>query len=981
MSCRLTQRYICLLAVACLTLGSSSAAETDFNRDVLPILSGKCTQCHGGVKKSSGFTFTDPQSPFGPAKSGAIPVVPGKSEQSELIVRITSTDDDERMPPEGDPLSEEEVEILKRWIDSGAKWEQHWAFQARDPGDTPLTRLTTWPMNPIDHYVLEKLEAAEITPSPEADRYTLIRRVALDLTGLPPTIEQVDTFADDQSPDAYEQMVDRFLTSPHFGERWARHWLDQARYADSDGYEKDNARSDAWRWRQWVIDAINRDLPFDQFTTEQIAGDLIPEGTPEQHLATAFHRQTLFNREGGVDPEEDRTKRVIDRATTTSAAWLGLTIQCTQCHDHPYDPITQKEFYQFYAFFNNANEATVSLPRVGAEKLALRQEEIDLVKAREDSRSALQTWLKEMRSNLAHNVANPLQEHPVEILEATTRSGTKLERQNDASLLASGKPESDVFTLRIKIGQPAVSALKLELLPDERLPNRGPGRADNGNFVLSQLIVDGHRLDSADASFGQGKFDINGALTDEEKTGWAIAPQMGKSHAALFRFENPIANPGEITVRLVQNYGARHTIGRFRILAISGNERPVDVPEHLRPALADPNPEQLNQIEDYYFSTVHPTTSKLIREFAESKKRNRMEARVVRQRTNNPRPTYIFHRGDFLQPKKELGAMTASPPAVAQRFEAQDATRLDLAEWIVAEENPLTARVVANNIWSHFFGEGIVETLDDFGTRGAPPSHPQLLDWLAEEFIKDGWSRKALIKTILMSRTYRQSSVHRAETKNIDPNNRLLHRQNRLRAEAEIIRDLHLSVSGLLSARIGGESVFPPIPADVAAQSYASSAKWNTSTGADRYRRGMYTFFKRTAPDPNLMTFDCPDSNVAVSARSKSNTPLMALATLQNEVFHEAAQAFANRVLGDPDLASDSERLARAFRLCVSRPPSDAELETLTKLLTDNRKFYTANPDQAIKLAPKDHSEPIEAAAWVATLRIITNLDEFITRN
>ncbi|MGI9244407.1 MAG: PSD1 and planctomycete cytochrome C domain-containing protein [Verrucomicrobiales bacterium] len=963
-----------LFAAILIGLSHRARAEVDFGRDVLPILSTKCASCHGGVKKTSGFTFTDPETLFVPAKSGVVPIVPGKPGASELIARVGHLDPDERMPPEGDPLEPGQIAILKEWIGNGAGWGQHWAFAPRAPGLGPRTKDIAWPLNGIDQYVLAKLEATGIEPSPEADRYTLIRRVALDLTGLPPTIAEVDAFVTDRSPDAYEKIVDQFLASPHFGERWARHWLDQARYADSDGYEKDNARDDAWLWRQWVIDSLNRDQPFDQFTTEQIAGDLIPDAKPEQRLATAFHRQTLFNREGGVDPEEDRTKRVIDRATTTATTWLGLTMQCTKCHDHPYDPIRQREFYEFYAFFNNADESSVGVPRFRPSDLAYKESALE--EAKTAARAQAEAWLKNIRADLAYNAAHPPETEALNVLDAESSSGAKLELQEDGSLLVTGAiPDKDAYTLRLRVSQTGVTALKLEVLPDNRLPKNGPGRAKNGNFVLEQVLVDGHHLESATADYHQQNFHPDGALKNAENSGWAISPQMGKAHHAIFSFKEPITMPGEITVKLVQNYGGNHVIGRFRLSAISGEQRPV--PAELRSL----DPDQSEELEQHYFAKVNPTTAALTDELVEAKKRNRVDARVIQQRSKNPRATYIFHRGDFLQPQKELGAIQSSPPALAHRFETENATRLDLARWLVADENPLTARVVSNVIWSHLFGGGLVPTPDDFGTRGTPPSHPRLLDWLAEAFIRSGWRRKQLIKTILMSRSYRQSSAHRPELAKIDANNRLLHRQNRPRVEAEIVRDLHLSVSGLLSKRIGGESVFPPIPADVAALSYASSFKWKTSSGDDRYRRGMYTFFKRTAPDPNLITFDCPDSNLTVTARSTSNTPLMALATLQNEVFHEAAQAFARNLLENPTLKTDTDRLTHAFRSCLARPPAAAELTTLTGLLNDNRTYYQGDQESANQLAPANSPTPIEAAAWVATLRIITNLDEFIVRN
>ena len=963
-----------LYATAILVVVLPVRAGVDFGRDVLPILSARCASCHGGVKKTSGFTFTNSKTLFAPAKSGAIPIVPGKPENSEVIARIGHTDPDERMPPEGDALEPEEIETLKEWIASGAEWQEHWAFAPRNPGIVPLTKNSIWPANGIDHYVLAGLEAAGIEPSPEADRYTLIRRVALDLTGLPPDIAEVDTFVADKSPNAYEKVVDHYLGSPHFGERWARHWLDQARYADSDGYEKDNARGDAWVWRQWVIDSLNCDQPFDQFTIEQIAGDLIPEATPEQRLATAFHRQTLFNREGGVDPEEDRTKRVIDRATTTATTWLGLTMQCAQCHDHPYDPITQKEFYQFYSFFNNADEAAVGVPKFRTSDLAAK--EAALEKAKGVARAEAEAWVKKTSADLAYNATHPSKTEVLEVLKAESTSGAKLELQKDGSFLVTGVvPDNDVYTLRLRMSQADVSAIKLEVLPDKGLPKNGPGRAKNGNFVLEQFLIEGHQLISATTDYHQQEFDPGGALKDAEKTGWAISPEMGKTHQATFELENPITKAGEITVRLIQNYGGNHVIGRFRLSSISGAQRPVPNQVHKL------KPDQIDELEKHYFAQINPTTAALAKELAEAKKRNRVDARVIQQRSTNPRPTYIFHRGDFLQPQKDLGAVQSNPPALAHRFEIKNANRLDLAKWIVAEENPLTARVVSNVIWAHLFGEGLVPTPDDFGTRAPSPGHRRLLDWLANEFIRLGWSRKQLIKTIVMSRSYRQSSGHRPELTYLDSYNYLLHRQNRPRVEAEIVRDLHLSVSGLLSKKIGGESVFPPISADVAAISFASSFKWKTSSGDDRYRRGMYTFFKRTAPDPNLITFDCPDSNLTATSRSSSNTPLMALATLQNEVFHEAAQTFTKNLLENPALQTDLQRLTQGFRACLARFPEEAELVTLAGLLKDNREYYQDDKESALKLAPSKYPDPVEAAAWVATIRIITNLDEFIVRN
>lgn len=695
-------------------------AEIDFARDVRPILNAHCTKCHGGIRAKSGLNLINKESVFSASESGLIPIVSGDLEKSELIKRIIHADKEERMPPKTS-LKKEQIKTLNQWVKEGAKWPKHWSFKSLK--ETPKSNQT------IDSIVEKNLRISGLVRSPIADKRTLIRRLSLDLIGLPPKPEEILSFESDKSQNAYENLVKKLLRSPHFGERWARHWLDGARYADSDGYEKDNNRPNAWRWRKWVIDSINADMPFDQFTTEQLAGDLLTNATPEQHLATAFHRQTLYNREGGVDAEEDRTKRTIDRSNTTASVWLGLTLECAQCHDHPYDPISQRDFYRFYAFFNNADES-----------------------------------------------------------EAEVSKGLE---------------------------------------------------------------------------------------------------------------------GGTIKVR------------------------------------------------------------------------------VIRQKD---RETYIFRRGDFLQPIKEEGkilplAPNSLPPINISKNKKLN--RLDLAQWLVNEKNPLSARVAANDIWYRLFGKGLAEQKADFGTRSMPPIQLELLDHLAGKFIDLNWSRKSLIKYVIMSDTYQQSTARRKRSDQIDPNNKLFHRQNRFRTDGEIIRDLFLSISGLLKHKVGGPSVFPPIPKGVAEQSFAGSFKWKTSDGDDRYRRGMYTFFKRTAPDPNLITFDCPNANVTIAKRNNSNTPTMALATLGNEVFHESAQALAKRILSDKSYNNDKDRIKCSFILCVARDPSSEEINKIIQLLQKSRSYYSANPEEAKKMVGAYSCAMIndnETASWITVTRILLNLDETINR-
>jgi hypothetical protein len=758
---------------------SAAARDTpnpDFTRNIQPLLNNHCAECHGGVKKKGGLSFTNRTDAFAELKSGARAIVPGNVRQSELVHRIATKDEDDRMPPE-EPLEPHEIELLKKWVASGAPWPEHWASKPVINPQPPAVKNRAWPHNPIDHFILAPLEVEKIVPSPPAAQFTLLRRLFLDLTGLLPTPDDLQRFNVGTDEFNVAPVIDHLLASPHFGERWGRHWLDEARYADSAGYEKDSPRADAYHFRDWVINAVNDDLPFDQFTIKQIAGDLLPHATPDDLLATKFHLQTQFNLEGGVDAEEDRTKRVIDRISTVGSVWLGASIGCTQCHDHPYDPITQREFYQLYAFFNNA----------------------------------------------------------------------------DFRPVFAGTPPPDAALRFVERGK---------------------------------------------------KWDPLAELIEQQLTNKNLSNKIQASLSQLRKFDN-----------------------------------------------------------DNGFT------------------------RVLNERADNRRPTHVFRRGDFLQPlTDEPEAVPNTPaiwPSLAARNSKSPADRLDLARWIVSPNHPLTTRVTVNKIWLRLFGAPLAAQPQDFGTRGESPTHPELLDWLAWHFTHDAqWSRKKLIKTIVSSAAYQQASLNRPDLADFDPDNRLLARQNRFRVEGEIIRDLYLQAAALLSPKVGGPSVFPPIPEDVASLSYANNFKWTTSEGEDRYRRGLYTFFKRTAPDPNLITFDCPDASMSKPLRDDSNTPLQALATLQNDVFHEAAQALAKRLLTE-NAQDDTARFNRAFYITVGRSALPAERKALTSLLNQSRQYYQDHPEEAATFigphaAP--NTPPAESAAWTATTRIILNTDEFITR-
>ena len=1015
-----------IAALAVVLLGASVAwssdtpangADVDFARDIAPIFIEHCYACHGPDVQESGLRLDRRDAALAGGDSGAL-FVAGDSDGSELIRRVTA-DEDERMPPaEGNnrPLSAEQIAELTAWVDAGGTWPEvdgagssHWAFQPIVRPELPKVGDASWPRTGLDHFVLSRLEAAGIAPSPEADRYTLIKRLSYDLIGLPPTVEEVDAFVNDTSRDAYERLVDRLLDSPHFGERWGRHWLDMARYADSDGYEKDNPRPNAWRYRDWVIDAVNADMPLDRFTIEQMAGDLLPDATADNRLATAFHRQTLTNTEGGTDQEQWRVEAIFDRVATTGSVWLGLTVGCAQCHTHKYDPISHREFYQLFAFFNNGDETVTDVPLQGEalvkwsrDKADAQQKLADLEPKLEQKRAELVARLPSWEEELKARPAEPFAFHPIELVGVESKAGVELKTLSDGSYLAAGtNPDKDTITIRARTDLPEITGWRIEALTHDSLGGNGPGRTSHGNFVLGEFrasaaagseFKDEDRIALADAQsdYAQNGFPPTNALDGKSNTGWAIGPKMGKDHWILLLTKEPVPTAEKPNLQLVleQDYGSQHTLGRFRVMAVTGHDPLLGIPQDVRDVLAiatdGRTDEQKKTLVDYYVNQDKQARewTKQVRDLrARASARPEMKSRVISERIDDRRTTHILHRGDFLQPKEEVQPSTFGVlPPIETRGEQPD--RLDLARWLVSPRNPLVPRVTVNHVWARLFGHGIVKTPGDFGARGEAPSHPELLDWLATELMRLGWSRKEMIRAIVLSATYRQSSATRADLVDVDPTNRLLHRQNRFRVEGEVVRDLALSVAGLLSPKLGGPSVFPPLPSGIAELSYAGNFKWNDSEGEDRYRRGMYTFFKRTAPHPNLTTFDCPDSNTTCLERQNSNTPLQSLTMLNNEVYAETAQAFARRLLQLDDL-DDRQRLVRAFRMCVARPPTDSEVASFADLLASSRQWYAEREDDAKTAvgayAPAGGSLA-ETAAWIATTRIMLNLDEFLTR-
>lgn len=1006
------------------------AATVDFARDIQPLFAEHCLECHGPDASKGGLVLTTAMGATKVLKSGENGVVPGDIAHSAVIARVTTIDLEDRMPPKDKkPLKPHEIEMLKSWIKDGAKYDLHWAYKTVvQPGLPKIADQSTHVSNPIDRFVLAKLAEKGIAASPEADAFTLIRRASYDLLGLPPLPELVakyvngtndgrGTQAPRMSPESYSALVDELLQSPHFGERWGRHWLDAARYADSDGYEKDRPRPDAWRYRDWVIRAVNDDMPFDEFTIEQIAGDLLPEATSEQIVATAFHRQTLTNTEGGTDQEQFRIEAVMDRTETTGAVWLGLTVGCARCHSHKYDQISQKEYYQIFSFYNNGDEVTRQVPTSpeawadyekkngdAAKKLVPLQRKLDAAKAALPVK--LPEWERGVQARLAGLRAKKITAAfaPLNAGVVTATSKVTLKKHNDGSFLANGaEAKTDTYTVEISRTDRPLVALRIEAIPDGSLPSNGAGRSKNGNFVLSTLkVLVGKsraaatevRLHSAVADFEQKGFAAKSVLDDDPQSGWGVGGATTKAHQLTVQLSEPITlgDGMKMFVVLDQKYTKQtgHVLGRFRIMGSSDvTEDSIAPPEVVKLLGEEPkrrNPVVIKPLYDW-LEQVDPDVVAASRELenvrAKLPKPPLMDARVIAQRTTNPRATHLLYRGDFLQPADEVvpAALTVLPP-VRAGAEKQNPSRLDFARWLVRKDNPLTPRVTVNTIWGRLFGDGLVKTAADFGVRGTKPTHSGLLDWLAAEFMKQGWSRKKLLKLIMTSATYKQDSRGRPELAEIDPKNDLLWRQNRLRVEGEIVRDLYLAASGLLSPKVGGPSVFPPMPPDIAALSYAGNFSWKTSEGEDRYRRGLYTFFKRTAPYPDLTTFDCPDANITNVKRTVSNTPLQALTTLNAEAFAEAAQAMSRRLLSD-SLKSDDERLSRAIQLCVARPPGTRELAAMKKLLGDSRAYYKGHAADAKEAVGKYAVKGIaveECAAWVATARIVLNMDEFITR-
>ncbi|MFT5285918.1 MAG: mono/diheme cytochrome c family protein [Planctomycetota bacterium] len=986
-------------------------------QEIRELLVNNCSTCHGDVRQRSGLRFDDRSSALAELESGRRAIVPGSAESSELIRRVKLTDDD-AMPANSELLSEEQIELLTKWIDQGAPWpsgmeSKHWAYIENRGAELPDVYPNDWVRNEIDLFIAERLDREGLKPAPEADRATLLRRLSFDLTGLPPTSDELAAFLADTSKHAYKNVVNRLFASPHFGERWGRHWLDLARYSDSNGYSRDFERS-IWPYRDWVVNAFNQDMPFDQFTIEQIAGDLLPNRTKAQQIATGFNRNTLVQNEGGADDEEFRVEAVKNRVETTSTVWLGSTMICAQCHDHKYDPFEQRDYYELFAFFNQ----TADLGRSTSPRMELPTREQMEFAAELDPKieelgkqlSTITPELREARGDWEKGYEGEGDWEIVDPVRVSSTFGVEFEEQEDGSFLATGPlPDEAVYSILVEPSIESITGIRLEVLPDPSLKLYGPGRGGGGNFVLTEFIAtkltlgetttpEPLEIKRVTTSF-EHKLGLGAASFDGDRTtGWAVKSRTSMSHQIVYTFAEPflIEAGTRINIDLEQEFGDELCIGRFRISLTSAEEPPraAVIPRELLLDILNTPPEfrlqrQSDQLDEYFLS-VAPGLESIRKE-----RERLMELRpkpvstLVMQKVAKPRRSHVLNRGNFLSPGE---VVEPGVPDFVLPFQDQEEPRdrLSLAKWLVDRKNPLTARVQVNRWWQRFFGIGLVPTENDFGTRGTRPSHPELLDWLARDFVMGephrfqpsdgGWDVKRTLKRMVMSATYRQSSKPRADVEAADSKVELFANQKRIRLEGEVIRDSALLASGKLVRTMGGPPVYPPMSSFNSVT--AATKAWPESTGPDRYRRTLYTWMWRNSPYPFVSTFDGAGANDACTRRSNSNTPLQALVMANDPMIFELAQALALRVLNS-ELQGDAARMRAAFEWCLARKPTQSELELLMTFLSKERESFRASIGDAHLVAPTDFpasTDVVDAAAWTSLARVLFNLDEFVTR-
>ena len=1029
-----------ILFLAFPTLLAAAPAKLKYNRDVRPILNEKCFHCHGtdASHRKGDLRLDLRDQAMKPAKSGDIALVPGKPEQSQILARVELPHDDDVMPPEkdGKPLTSEEKAILKQWISEGAEYQGHWAFLKPERLPAPKVENPQFTIrNEIDAFIAARLEQEGLQASPEADRATLLRRVTLDLTGLPPTLEEIAAFEKDTSPKAYEAVVDRLLKSEHYGERMAMQWLDFARFADSHGFQTDSSRA-MWPWRDWVIKAFNDNKPFDLFTIEQIGGDLLPNASRDQIVATGFNRNHRLNGEGGIIAEEWRIENIIDRVETTSFTWLGLTLNCCRCHDHKYDPLTQKDFYSFFAFFNNVAESGTiqgASNRSGGNSEPVievpdQEEEQEIAQLRKRVEAA-QSKVTETQLQLPNLVASweAEMESPeaakkemweiLQVKDAKSKGGAALRKLPDGSWIAGGRnPGTDTYTITSPLAAGTFTGLLLEALPDPTLPNQSLGRAPNGNFVLTGIEgeISAPSLKKplkiaftrAEADYAQKGYDVKLLLDKEPANGWAIDgndPKKRVDRKAMFIVDKALTVPADatLTVRLVhQSKFAGHNIGRFRLSATDAEPAlasldgtggpPAAVLAIMKTPTENRTPQQRAELEKFYRASVdsplRDADYALAAAKAELEKFERTIPSVMVMKEGPVRDAFILKRGEYDKPGDKVSMTT---PAVLPPM-PKDAplNRLGLAKWIVDPANPLTARVWANRAWENFFGYGLSKSTENLGTQSEYPVHPELLDWLATEFIRTGWDMKAMQKLIVMSATYRQSSKLTPALLEKDPENRLLARGPRFRLAGEIVRDQALAIAGLLVPKIGGPSVKPYMPEGVwdETSKYGDLRGYKADTGDGLYRRSFYTIWKRTAAPPTMLLFDAPTREICTVKRSRTNTPLQALSLLNEVTFVEAARGLAQQMMQHGGTTPE-QRIAYGFKRATARDIEPAALKQLTNGFAKRVELFKSKPAEATALLAQGATKadtslnPAELAAYTTTASVLLNLDRVVTRD
>ena len=997
----------------------------DYNYDVRPILADRCFNCHGPDPESreADLSLHTRDGLYASLRDDttARVIVPGHPEVSELVRRITHPDPAERMPPEDAPfaLTEKEIETLTRWVDQGAEWKPHWSHIPPELPAVGDVSRNSWVRNPVDSFVLARLDRERLDPSPEASRRTLIRRLSLDLTGLPPSVEDIRAFVTDDRPDAYERLVDRLLESPHYGERMAQHWLDLARYADTNGYSIDGGRH-MWLWRDWVIHAFNTNMPFDDFVIDQMAGDLLPEATDAQRIATGFHRNHMITHEGGTIPEENLVNYVADRVKTTSEVFLGLTFACAQCHDHKYDPITQEDYYRFFAFFNSVPERGLdgdagvnSIPVLETQTPLSTQEEISRVRSELSSMRAQldrphpaePAWQARERARLTLR-GQDLRLHPLQAEKVTTPNSGFTGNILPERIVEIDRPGwlgayNVLLSVPSGIARP-VTGIRLEFYPDAKSGALGHGQAPRENsFVVTSVHVQAGALpaDQVDYHNAVGIANVTASshhpdyppghiLDDRRHNGWSPGAR-GKAHLTL-TFDQPVEAADAAYFTVMVNFGLGHTAvaRQWRTFAMTGHDDGTSHSAEVQRALQSESENSSLLRQTFYASA--PESAYLRHGIANLEERltvlTEVHPTMVMAEADSARPTHILYRGLYDQPTTPVSAGIPSwlPPM------PESSDRLELARWLMDPTHPLTTRVTVNQFWQLLFGRGLVSTPADFGARGALPSHPKLLDWLAITFAEGGFDVKALLKTMVMSTTYRQASATSESLRSRDPDNMLLARGPRFRLQAEFIRDQALLVSGLLEPRLGGPSVQPYQPPGLWKEiSHYGSTPATAQTfvqdmGEKLYRRSLYTYWKRTAPPPAMMIFDSPTREVCTVFREQTNTPLQALVLLNDPQFVEASRAFAIQLLQE---VPEADRLTYAFEAATGRLPDSEDLERLEQRLLEEMAVFSANPERAAALLSVGYSarntdhDLAEQAAWTVVANVLLNLSETITRS